>query len=80
MQQKLLRIKMALVEKEKTQLWLARRIGVSPCWLNYILNGWVECPDNLRKKIAKALGQDVGDLFPTIIASKVESVKASLNG
>lgn len=57
-------LKTRILASEKSQLWIAREVGISEAQLSKIVRGWI-CPtDNLKKKIADVLGCEVGKIFP----------------
>jgi transcriptional regulator with XRE-family HTH domain len=52
-------VKMWLARHERTQTWLARRVGVSEPTLSKILAGHVSASDDARKRLARVTGVDI---------------------
>ena len=57
------RIKLVLVEKNKTCKWLADELGKTPCSVNKWCQNTIQPDLNTLDKIAKHLGVDVKNLL-----------------
>jgi transcriptional regulator with XRE-family HTH domain len=58
-----LALKTRILASGKSQILLAREIGISEPRLSKIVGGWVEPCAELKARIASALGCSVEDLF-----------------
>jgi DNA-binding XRE family transcriptional regulator len=58
-----LSLKTKILASGKTQLWLAREIGISEPQLSKIVKGWIDPPEELKMKIAGALCCGVQEVF-----------------
>ena len=52
-----------LREEGRRQDWLAAQVGVHESHISRIVNG-LHCPDDLKQRIADALGRDRAEVFP----------------
>ena len=59
-----LKLKTRILASGKSQIFLAREIGISEPQLSKIVGNWVDPCDETKEKIAKALNCQVGDIFP----------------
>lgn len=57
---------------DRSQLWLAKRAGVSPGGLSAILAGSKGCTRETADQIAEALDVPVGVLFPQLCAFRTQ--------
>lgn len=57
------RIKVVLVEQQKTGKWLAEQLGKSTCTVSKWCSNTIQPDLNTLDKIAKLLGVDVKDLL-----------------
>ncbi|HUV58812.1 MAG TPA: helix-turn-helix transcriptional regulator [Desulfatiglandales bacterium] len=57
-------LKMKVLQSGKSQIALAKEIGISEPYLSKIVNGWIEPKDELKTEIAKVLNCKVIDIFP----------------
>jgi DNA-binding XRE family transcriptional regulator len=57
-------LKVMLLTKGRSQLWLARKVGVCEATLSKIICGWRNPPLELQEKIAHALECNVEQIFP----------------
>jgi hypothetical protein len=51
------------VPRYMTQGWLSEQVGVHESYISRIVNG-LHCPDDLKHRIADALGREIGEVFP----------------
>jgi len=58
-----LALKIRILASGKSQILLAREIGISEPQLSKIVGAWVKPCDELKKKIARALGCRVEEIF-----------------
>jgi transcriptional regulator with XRE-family HTH domain len=58
-------LRVVRAQKRKTQFELAYRTGINQARISYIDNERVRTTAKERKKLARALGVSIGDLFPT---------------
>ena len=56
-------LKTKILASGKPQLWLARKVEISEAQLSKIVGGWVEPCEELKRKIANALGCGVEEVF-----------------
>lgn len=56
-------LKLAIVASGIRQKDIATKVGLDEATMSRIVNGW-HCDDATRRKIAKALGRTVTDLWP----------------
>ena len=57
------RLKVAIIESDKTQRGIAAGTGISESRLSTLANGWAEPRDDERQAIADALGRPADELF-----------------
>ena len=69
--QKLNRIKVVLVEQDKTSKWLALQVGKSVCTVSKWCNNKTQPDLQTLEEIAKVLGIDKRDLLTPTIQSKI---------
>jgi hypothetical protein len=58
-------LKIKLLRKGISQLETARMVGIGEGHLSKIVHGWGPCPDDLRERIAEALGSESSEIFPS---------------
>jgi len=59
-----LRLKTKIIASGMPQIALARELEIREELLSKIVNGWIAPKDELKTKIAGALGCRVADIFP----------------
>ncbi len=59
-------LKIKVLESGKRQIQIAREIGISEPQLSKIVMGWVEPCEEVKGKIAKALGARPGEIWPGV--------------
>lgn len=58
-----IRLKTRIIEKGISQIELSRQLGIDDGHLSNIIRGWKKAPDDLKQRIAAALGSDTNWLF-----------------
>jgi transcriptional regulator with XRE-family HTH domain len=58
-----IKLKLRVLESGKRQIQIAREIGVPEPYFSKIVGGWVEPCEELKRKIAQALGCGVEEVF-----------------
>ncbi len=58
-------LRVAIASSGRTQREIARKAGIDESKLSRIVNGRVHPADATQRRIARALGQSVTDLWPT---------------
>jgi len=71
-----LALKTRILASGKSQISLARKIGISEPQLSKIVGGWVEPSEKLKEKIARALGCGLEEVFPTWTQGMKDDVEA----
>jgi len=59
-----IRIKTLLLQQERTQISMARDLGIAESELSKIINGYRKPSEALKNQIASYLGADIGVIFP----------------
>ncbi len=57
------KLKMKILESKKSQLALAKEIGIPDSFFSKVVNGWITPTVGIQKKIAKALGCNISAIF-----------------
>lgn len=58
------RLKVKFLEAQKSQIAVAREVGLPEASLSKIINGWIAPRLEVQEKIAKALKCQVHEIFP----------------
>ncbi|MFC1888847.1 helix-turn-helix transcriptional regulator [Thermodesulfobacteriota bacterium] len=57
------KLKIALIEAEKSQYRLAHALGCDPSIVSRVVNGWKDPSETMKKSIAEFVGKPVEELF-----------------